>query len=91
MSVTVLDRAGRKLEKGSRVAVAMPMFDSPYTVVALHEFDDGRASVGLYRGSFDEYQPSFCIPYVPSDPTAGGYMARDLELIPAGDQTEGSE
>jgi len=79
--VVFRDRSGRRLERGARVKnVRMPMFSGTYSVVALTEFD-GRASVGLYHGPFEEYQPNFCIPFVPAEPSGDGFTARDLELV----------
>lgn len=74
------DRRGGRLERGARVNVRMPMFTGPYTVVALWEHD-GRGSVGLYHGPLEEYQPTFCIPYVPAEPSGDGFVAADLELV----------
>lgn len=87
MTVKVLDAKGRELEKGSRVNVYVIAGEArtvgvPHTVVRLQKPHEGIVSVGLYHGSLADYQPTFCIPYLPAEETNGGdFKAADLELI----------
>ena len=92
----MLDRHGRELAKGARVNVFVIAGESrpigvPHTVVAIHTPTEGRASVGLYHGSLEDFKSTFCIPYVPGEPTEDPdtYRCPDLELIDP--STEGAK